>query len=401
MKKHYLLRSLLFLLALFSMQMSYGAYVKGGRAYFSNLKAGDKIILRNASCDAGSDQYLNGNSSTANHWGYGDRKVMAVQTVEDENGAFTDDFIFELEDAGADEKTGNKTFYFKNVANGKYMKLGNLENLAMWDLLCNADSPDDATAFEPDSASHYCKWYSDPDSWNPNFATTQLDDTTMTFNHTSTIQGNDYLCHMGAWWTYGTVYYGAADDNIVWNVYYAVEDNSAKAQLSELVTVVNAEIFTYHTGNNPGDYNEDDFVTLQDAFADAQAMLEEEHSNEEFQDALNTLKEAFDKAQTTVTPLTDGYYNIVSAFPKFLTAQSVEKAMTMGGEHKLAWATLDQDDPLQLFKITKTDDGNYTIQNASMEEYIKGTQENKFEAQVYSSLQPETPQTITELGKTA
>jgi hypothetical protein len=152
----------------------------------------------------------------------------------------------------------------------------------------------------------------------------------------------------------------------------AIKNKSSQAQIDyqALIDSISSLNLVLLPGENPG-YNDSTKVkTYKAAFAAAEAATHEEHTDAEFVNLGNQLRGALVDVKNSVIPVTDGYYNLVSGYPAFFTHQGVKKAMCGMYDHTMAWTTYNTKDPLQLFKVTKLSEGNYSIQNIGTGEFI-------------------------------
>ena len=383
----------------------YGAVKVGGRAYFSDLKAGDSICLRNAMCDVGNtsmggngkDQWLNGNKTGK---GIGDQANVLTLDNIDEGERMTNDYVFILENAGSSFISGKPMYYLRNAATGKYLQIVYTSS-SNYSMTCTADK-DNATSLEPAKGSDHCSWWDDEAHTGWAFETTQADDTTAVLMHqVSNADGTVTTYYFGPFWNYQRAYYGTVRDIIIWNIYYAIQDNSPEALLEELLQKATTESETYQYGTNPGDCDPDALNNFLLALDEANNMFDGgEHTDAEYKAAYDKLLAAEKAVENTFVPFTDGYYNIVSADPDFMTSQSVEKAMSVSGNYAMTWQTLNQSDPLQLFKISKLSDGNYSVQNVGSSYYIGKTDAEISGKALNMTEKPEVDQVLTTIGKT-
>lgn len=152
----------------------------------------------------------------------------------------------------------------------------------------------------------------------------------------------------------------------------AIKNKTSQAQndYQALIDSISSLNLVLMPGENPG-YNDSTKVkTYKAAFAAAEAATHEEHTDAEFVNLGNQLRAALADVKNSVISVTDGYYNLVSGYPAFFSHQGVEKAMCGMYDHTMAWTTYNMKDPLQLFKVTKLSDGNYSIQNIGTGEFI-------------------------------
>lgn len=379
-------------------------YRLGARAEMGNLHNGDTVMFRNATCDygstsyttAGKDMWLNGNSSRTGLWNSG--TVMKTDYVDPES-TFSTDYVFVLESAGNDPVKDKPMFLLKCLSTNKYVSATMYDD-GHYDIV-PTDTKSSATPFMADSAKFYCRYYlTGPSSMV--FSTTQIDDTTVCLIHNEMSSSNNYTSYrFGPFWNYGATYYGVATDVVVWNIYYANLDRSGETLLYGLIEQINEESVSFMIGDNPGNFTESALNELSEKLDEASTLLSEEHTDAEFKAEYESLLSTYDNAKAQRIPISDGYYNIVSAYPEFLTSQDVEKAMSANADKALLWKTYDTKDPAQLFEIKKLDDGNYSIYHVSTNLYINTSDTAAQGAEVKLSASQTTEQTFTMLGVTS
>lgn len=175
------------------------------------------------------------------------------------------------------------------------------------------------------------------------------------------------------------------------------ESPTNKSTLKSFIDRISESGQSYEGGITPGTYPQTKVDAFESALMSAMLMLEEEHSEDEYLEAYNNLVALQQDLEKSVNPITEGYYRIVSAYPGFVNRQSVEKAMTVNEGDILGWATLNESDPTQIFKITPIG-SNYSIQNYSTNTYIKSSKTIDSSQPVYMSVEQTTAQTITPIG---
>ncbi|MBQ7743034.1 MAG: leucine-rich repeat protein [Bacteroidaceae bacterium] len=175
------------------------------------------------------------------------------------------------------------------------------------------------------------------------------------------------------------------------------EHPTSYTELKVYIELISESGVFYEAGTTPGTYPADKVQTFETALINAMMMLEADHSEEEYAQALEELKELREDLDASFNPITDGYYYIVSAYPEFLVKQSVEKAMSVT-DGKLTWGTFDENDPTQLFRITPMPSGNFTIQSYATERYIRSSATAQASQQVLLSAEPTVEQIITPIG---
>lgn len=405
-------------------------YTLGERATVDNFKNGDLIILRNATCDVGKlrnawdhtdrfqpgkNQFLNGSSQVYSmaldaFKDYPQYRVPALD-VMDPDGTFTSDYVFELDSVGIVGSVSNKPmFYLRNVATGKYYRTVFVSLYEHGVVLTN--DIDSAAAFEFDNASKYSSWYTDSATYNAkqtgwDSSTSLADNNSVAiFQHIDNIKdvvGGKNVFLQPNWNMGYTMFRWDTDAQpcIMWNAYKASAKLDYKAMLTDLVKTLKDVVETYSVGTNPGQYADEPVQDLQDQFTDAKALLAAGSGKDsQYESVYRSLSAAYAAADASMVPVSDGYYNIVSADPDFMTSQSVEKAMSVSGNYAMTWQTLNQSDPLQLFKISKLSDGNYSVQNVGSSYYIGKTDAEISGKALNMTEKPEVDQVLTTIGKT-
>jgi len=288
----------------------------------------------------------------------------------------TSDNLFQLE--AAPDQTFNGTtfpsFYLKHVNSGKYVT-GTSSNR-------QAELTSDKTlalSFSFQSVSGY------PSAGGANGESSDyMNDQTLCLVHYEGTAG----CFLGPAWNYGFAQYSStAPDCSPWNVFTTKESKSVYGNLQYFYSTIKNS--SYSAGSEPGYYAEDKVNAFTQAEETAaNALTENSNTDEELKTILDNLYTAYLDVEASKIPITDGYYNIINAYPQYETLQGVKKAMSTNTIHQLSWGTYDANDPFQLFKITAVSDTSYTIQNIATGEYlntIDGT----------SSIIPTTPTPVT------
>lgn len=175
------------------------------------------------------------------------------------------------------------------------------------------------------------------------------------------------------------------------------EKPTNKSTLKSFIDRISESGQSYEGGTDPGAYPEDKANAFQNALIAAVLMLEEDHTEDEYLETYNNLVAMQEDLESSVNPITEGYYRIVSAFPGFVNTQNVEKAMTVNDGGILGWATLNESDPKQIFKITPIGN-NFSIQNYSTDQYVKSTNSADLSQPVYMSTTESTQQVIKAIG---
>ncbi len=153
---------------------------------------------------------------------------------------------------------------------------------------------------------------------------------------------------------------------------------------------------TFPEGNNPGYYTTEALAQYKTPYDDvakkALDAIELGASDDEYISLRAELINSYAAIHEHANPMSDGYYYFINCFADFKAKQDVEMAMCVNANKELSWEPFDGN-PLQLFKVTKLEDGNYSIQNVASGEYI-GTKEG-VSALVPMTATQTTPQTFT------
>ena len=149
----------------------------------------------------------------------------------------------------------------------------------------------------------------------------------------------------------------------------------------------------YQSGTQPGYYSEQAVNNLIEAYEAANYAASQSLTDEEYASAEQNLRNAYNAVEASLVKITDGYYYIVSAYPAFAENNVGTKAMYVSGSETLRWATLDEDNPGYLFKITMSDDSICNIQSVYSGRYV-----NTLASQFTDA--PATMQLIKRIGTT-
>ena len=379
-------------------------YGLGDQKAYNELKDGDKIILGNAMCKVGRYPYhaTYGGSYTGNEnpgefqflknvTAYTNNSLtVTVPTIEE---GF-DPFVYILEAAEEnDPQTGNARFYLKNEATGQYVTGTTTATTSS----ALTENKEEALPFEiePGTLTNRGLNPSLGSGWA--FTPANYNDLSLSFTYRwdETEANKRYF---GPFWNYGYAYFGNATDINIWNVYEAKEDADEVDDLYLLRAsyAKDATFYRYHSGEEVGSYDEDAVNNFIAEWDEAGYIWSENPSADAAKAESERLQAAYEAAMKTV-PFEDGFYHIVSAYPAYEAQQNVKKAMAATSNYSLVWRNYDREDAFQLFKITTTGDGEYSIQNWTTQEYIntvEGTSQ-----QIPTSPDPTTPQTITPLLK--
>ncbi len=182
-------------------------------------------------------------------------------------------------------------------------------------------------------------------------------------------------------------------------LYKQTENNrpNYRLLLKNSLDSINAIGEKYHEGTNPGYYTAEVLAQYKTVYDDialkALTAIESSASDDEYIALRTKLLNAYKALHEHSNPINDGYYYFINAYPGFKNYQSIDKAMCINADKELSWETFNSNSALQLFKVTKLEDGNFSIQNAASGEYINTTVGKN--SLVPMSATQETPQTFT------
>ncbi|MBQ8097922.1 MAG: discoidin domain-containing protein, partial [Bacteroidaceae bacterium] len=122
-------------------------------------------------------------------------------------------------------------------------------------------------------------------------------------------------------------------------------------------------------GTDPGYYSAEKKAEFEATMAEVRSTATGIIPNEQAESLAQKLNDALAALQSSLIEVTDGYYSFINAFPTFEANQGVKKAIT-ANDANLTWGTYDEADPAYLFKVTKLEDGSYSVQNVKNNKYI-------------------------------
>ena len=171
------------------------------------------------------------------------------------------------------------------------------------------------------------------------------------------------------------------NENVGWQ-FWTVEDNGLKERLQ--LYVDQFATTEYVGGTDPGYYSaaavEAYTASLQSAL---NILVDDNATNAQYQSAIDDLLAKREAVESSLVPITDGYYYIVSGYDDFLNNFGVEKAAYANAEaNQLYYKTFDANNVEFVFQITRdtrpnmNEDGSqYWIRNYSTDLYAScGTQ---------------------------
>jgi hypothetical protein len=376
---------------------------------WNELKAGDEILLNNGGAYSddvagygGPGQFLCGYTVAQNGYVAGITLAKTDTLNESKNtdptgNKLTDANVWILVDAGTitdiyDEEY--QAFYLKNKKTGEYIECFESTPTATDFVSHTTPQLAKATSFVPQPVDSYDgvkkttlkKYEEDPD-YGVIFSHYVV--TTKVNSETGEEEQEGTWWHLGYFWNYTYSYYGTAVDMVGWNALKPVEGLSPKMLLEMFMTsIAGAE---FNAGTDPGYFGADEVIAYEDALLAAQDAFDYEdpdapYSDEEWQGWYDDLKAAYDAVVASQVPLSDGLYYIIMDNQQTLGYREGKgdanvPAFQARSDMMLWWASLDEEDPSFVWRLTKVgveEDGTpkYTVQNYGLSTYIAYDMDN-------------------------
>ena len=151
----------------------------------------------------------------------------------------------------------------------------------------------------------------------------------------------------------------------------AAENRDDLQALVDQIRQVGAQ---FYAGTYPG-YNDVQKVTAyQKALSDATYALERGDNSANYTALFNALYDAYTEVSNSgFIPMTDGYYFFVNAWPLFEERSGSRKAMVDADAGSFAWENFNPRELKQVWKVTSTGDGTFSIQNVATGYYVAFT----------------------------
>ena len=347
--KRFLLCVMVALMGAAMWQTADARYVLGDRVAYDEIKAGDTIALWCGTQGSNTDYY------------------MGV----DESGALQNIKPWSIRASwiiceGPKDSRGLQTYFLQNLATLQF--LGNNHADPMSAGQSGFGTMKDDIEYALPFSIHSAKDSSEVnEKYGPSW-----DDISAVFCFRDDNGHQNFLCNC-AYWGIGSVFsWGEYHDTNAWNAYSVHYQHDLQGDLLALIDEISEAGVDYEAGDQPGLYPQDKVDAFNQALEEALLCSMEDHTDEEYQAAMDKLIAAKEAVENSVNPLIDTYYYIVSAFPEFMNKQGKEKAMTVNSDVQLGWTTLDMKDPKQIFHIMPLANGNFYIQNYWNDRYING-----------------------------
>lgn len=184
---------------------------------------------------------------------------------------------------------------------------------------------------------------------------------------------------------------GRVFDLAEFQIYEGVKIEGYRSRLDSLVNAVAASGYDFPAGDDPGLFPKAVADNYNNAYQETLEKYILDLSDAECKELYDKLYSALNAVLGSErNPLEDGYYNIVSAWNVFENQQGVQKAWYYESEADgLYWTTYDKRLPIQLFKLEKQADGNWSVQNVVSKKYLYHLPKNAVPVPFSDGLQSE------------
>ncbi|MDY3063838.1 MAG: dockerin type I repeat-containing protein, partial [Bacteroidaceae bacterium] len=349
-------------------------YNLGSRKAYNEIKSGDTIAIQ-------------GISDNANN-GYRYIGAGVLQTV------FTEDCVFEVEEGPVDLRTGDPTYFLRQLAQGKYLGKNGLRGSQA------ASNSDVRLVSTPDSAYNVA-FYSAADSsaaWNgqSNFDATSV---VMCYSYEDGSEPSwSYLCNWG-WFAAEQIWVWGYQDTNPWDVYQVYETSDPLGDLEDLIDYYTSLNLDFTAGTDPGFYPKELADAYNTALEEANRAVISELSDEEYKQYAEKLKAAKEAVENAYIDITEGYYYIVSAYSDFMNSQKVEMGCFMNDANNyIQWKALNTTDPAFIFYLTKDADGYVDVKSYNTDRYWSAPNENKSSQAIQTTTKPDKKQVFNAIG---
>lgn len=305
--------------------------------------------------------------------------------IADAAGLLVDEAVWVVEEGPKDMRTGAPTVFLRNYASGKYigkkdgLKLVDITEAANFQVMDYSVEIPWSTGYAWDKYQYGVireELQGTATEWIGNWYRTQgqelLNDKTVGFAYSL---GEDITKSDNVTWLngYGKGCFANYMDCINWNAY---EIKYVNDKAGDLTTLINQYIEEgeYTEGAGPGFYTAEAAEAYNAALENALQVSITGTTDEEFDNAIQSLKDAHAAVLASSIPITEGYYYMVNAGPEFLNSMELEVAaypdITKG---KMMWDVFNPEDPKFIYKFTKADDEDeWNLQNFGTDYWVGG-----------------------------
>ncbi|MBQ7742115.1 MAG: dockerin type I repeat-containing protein [Bacteroidaceae bacterium] len=349
-------------------------YNLGNRIAYDQLKVGDTIAIQGI--------------SDANNNGYRFIAGALLQT------AFTEECVFTVEEGPADIRTGDPTYFLRNIVADKYFGKNGLRGTGPtgWNDTRLVSTPDSAYNFMLVCAADSAQ------DWNGQH---NYDEGSTVFIYSYNNGSEDKfinMCNWG-WFEAEKIYMWGYKDTSPWDIYQVMYEKDLKGDLADLVDFYSSLNLEFPAGSDPGFYPSELVDAFTTAMDEATAATITDHTDAEYQQFIDNLKAAKAAVESSYIDITDGYYFVVSAYTEFLNKQKVEKAAYVNNASSyIQWADFDPTNPDYVFRIEKLASGNYSVQSFSNDTYWNAPGTDSNSQGIYTSTTLNNEQIFSNIG---
>ncbi|MCH5179100.1 MAG: discoidin domain-containing protein [Prevotellaceae bacterium] len=351
-------------------------YTLGTRKAYNEINVGDIIAIQ-------------GISDAVNH-GYRYIADGKLQT------AFTEECVYKVEEGPADLRTGEPTYFLRQLAQDKYFGMSGLRGDYYGGGTRLVSTTDSAFNF-----ALYCAADSSI-AWNgqENFDANSTVFCYSYYNKEEDELSYSFICNWGLASSDPTyIWVWQYNDTNCWDVYEANYADDIRGDLEDLIEYYESLNLEYPAGNDPGFYPTDLVEAFDKVKADAILALNQDRTDEEYQQCIDNLKAAKEALDDAAIDITEGYYYVVSAYPDFLNSQKVEKGIYVDGSTTyLQWKNLDETNAAFIFKFTKLTSGNFNVQSFATKTYWNASSSQANSQNINTSSTPNYEQIFTNIG---
>lgn len=353
-------------------------WILGQRISADKIKAGDNIAFEAASAPEQEGKFLKA-------WPKGDETDLTSATSWGYSMGFNENSVWEVVTSGLnDTENGKKAFYLKMAANNYY--LGHAANTLESRQLVSDNAQAHIISFLTPTEAGSVESKKGK-LWDENSVVLQ-----------STREGRNGV-RLDNWagqgepmiylWNIGNENYDLPWN--CWNAYLVTYQKDLQTDLQELVEAYSQ--LDYQGGTEPGFYEKGYVEAYFSTLEKAMVYSFEQHTDAEYTDMIAKLKQAKIDVESNIVELTEGYYNIVSAWAGFLDQQGEEKAIYAKSDG-LYWKGFDKTNPEFVWKVTKVGN-NWNIQDFLTENYMTGDPDNWYLGHIGVASEPIYEQILT------
>ena len=363
------------------------------------------LLLAGATWNAIDARYTLGTRKAYNEINVGD--IIAIQGISDAathgyrfiadgklQKVFTADCAYEVEQGPADLRTGEPTYFLRQIAQDKYFGMNGLRGEY-------SGGGGTRLVSTPDSAFNFALYCAADSSvaWNgqQNF---DANSTVFCYSYGEEPTDYNFICN----WGYSTsdpayIWVWQYNDTNCWDVYELIYSDDPAGDLSDLIEFYESLDLQFTPGTNPGNFPAELVDAYNNALTKAISAIATGATDEEYKKLAEELKAAKDAVEKAYIEITDGYYYVVCAYPEFANSQKVEKGIYVDGSTTyLQWKDLDETNAAFIFKLTKLTSGNFNVQSFATKTYWNASSSQASSQNINTSSTPNYEQIFTNIG---